>query len=169
MKRCRPPSAPTVRCWSTSSSPREELAGSRRRSSWSGPKGFVSLYIALRAIIISGRGDGRWDHRTGENQLAQVKQKQYVEPDQGKAVIDLRSDIRYPSRARHAGGHDGRPGRGTMCMATTLPSMNCSAMPPTWPAKKRRYFYPPAPRPTSLASLSSLPARRRVYRRPGGA
>ncbi len=39
-------------------------------------------------------------------------------------------------------------------MATTLPSMNCSAMPPTWPAKKRRYFYPPAPRPTSLACLS---------------
>ena len=50
-------------------------------------KGF-SLYM-LRAII-SGRGDE--GHRTGENQLAQVKQKQYVEPDQGKAVIDLRSD-----------------------------------------------------------------------------
>ena len=55
---------------------------------------------------------------------------------------------------------------GTMCMATTLPSMNCSAMPPTWPAKKRRYFYPPAPGQPRWPA-QPLPARRRVYRRPG--
>ncbi len=39
-------------------------------------------------------------------------------------------------------------------MATTLPSMNCSAMPPTWPAKKRRYFYPPAPEANLVGLLS---------------
>ena len=51
---------------------------------------------------------------------------------------------------------------GTMCMATTLPSMNCSAMPPTWPAKKRRYFYPPAPRPTSLACSAIASAAKSI-------
>ncbi len=94
MKRCRPPSAPTVRCWSTSSSPKRNWR-SRRRSSWSRPK---ALACNMLRAIISGRGDE--GHRTGENQLAQVKQKQYVEPDQGKAVIDLRSDtVTRPGRA----------------------------------------------------------------------
>ena len=123
-------------------------------------KGF-SLYM-LRAII-SGRGDEVIE--LAKTNWLQVKQKQYVEPDQGKAVIDLRSDtVTRPGRAMLEAMMAARSG--TMCMATTLPSMNCSAMPPTRPAKKRRYFYhrhlgqPRWP-------AQPLPARRRVYRRPG--
>ena len=46
-----------------------------------------------------------------------------------------------------------------------LPSMNCSAMPPTRPAKSGAIST--TGRPTSLACSASLPARRRVYRRRG--
>ncbi len=158
MKRCRPPSAPTVRCWSTSSSPKRNWR-SRRRSSWSRPKAL--------ACICCGRSSAGAAMRSSNwrNQLAQVKQKQYVEPDQGKAVIDLRSDtVTRPGRAMLEAMMAAPVG--TMCMATTLPSMNCSAMPPTWPAKKRRYFYPPAPGQPRWPA-QPLPARRRVYRRPG--
>lgn len=76
-------------------------------------------------------------------------------------MIDLRSDtVTRPGRAMleammAAPVED-------VCMATTLPSMNCSAMPPTWPAKKRRYFYPPAPRPISLACSAIASAAKSI-------
>ncbi len=72
------------RCWSTSSSPKRNWR-SRRRSSWSRPKAL--------ACICCGRSSAGAAMRSSNwrNQLAQVKQK-HVEPDQGKAVIDLRSD-----------------------------------------------------------------------------
>ncbi len=92
-------------------------------------------------------------------------------------MIDLRSDtVTRPGRAMLEAMMAAPVG--TMCMATTLPSMNCSAMPPTWPAKKRRYFYPPAPRPISLAcsaiasaakSISSARAHNYLYEAGGAA
>ncbi|MCS6038067.1 thiamine pyrophosphate-dependent enzyme [Klebsiella pneumoniae subsp. pneumoniae] len=53
MKRCRPPSAPTVRCWSTSSSPKRNWR-SRRRSSWSRPKALACICCGRSS---AGAGD----------------------------------------------------------------------------------------------------------------
>lgn len=63
-------------------------------------------------------------------------------------MIDLRSDtVTRPSRAMLEEMMAAPVG--TTCTGMTLPLMLSSNTPLTFQVKKRRYFYPPAPRPTS--------------------
>ncbi|SQC64430.1 Low-specificity L-threonine aldolase [Klebsiella pneumoniae] len=59
------------------------------------------------------------------------------------------------------GGHDGRPGRGR-CVWRRPYVNELQRYAADLPAKKRRYFYPPAPRPTSLACSAIASAAKSI-------
>ncbi len=71
MKRCRPPSAPTVRCWSTSSSPKRNWR-SRRRSSWSRPKALACICCG-RSSAGAAMRSSNWRKPTGSGKTEAIR------------------------------------------------------------------------------------------------